>query len=77
LKIDDRTTAEELYAFHVPVFQKTPKPSFPGIQTLRDLLAPKYPAAASLRESDIADSSFIDELERTGFIGRLYAGGEQ
>lgn len=77
LKIEDRTTAEELYAFHVPVFQKTPRPSLPGIQTLRDLLVPKYSAAASLSESDIADSSFIDELERTGFIGRLYAGGGQ
>src|SRR5262249_9682279 len=29
--------------------------------------------AVSLKESDIADSSFIDELERSGFIDRLYA----
>lgn len=74
LNIEDRKAAEELYAFHVPVFQKVPRPSFPGMQTLRELLAAKYPAAASLKESDIADSSFIDELERDGFIDRLYAG---
>jgi ABC-type nitrate/sulfonate/bicarbonate transport system substrate-binding protein len=73
LKIEDRKAAEDLYAFHVPVFQKVPRPSFPGMQTLRDLLAAKYPAAASLKESEIADSSFIDELERNGFIDRLYA----
>ena len=73
LKIDDRKAAEELHAFHVPVFQKVPRPSFPGIQTLRELLAAKYPKAASLKESDIADSSFIDELERNGFISGLYA----
>jgi hypothetical protein len=30
-------------------------------------------SAMSLKESDIADSSFIDELERSGFIDRLYA----
>jgi ABC-type nitrate/sulfonate/bicarbonate transport system substrate-binding protein len=72
LKIDDRRAAEDLYAFHVPVFQKAPRPSFPGIQTLRDLLVAKYPAAASLRETDIADPSFIDELERNGFINALY-----
>jgi len=65
---------EELHAFHVPVFQKVPRPSFPGMQTLRDLLAPKYSGAMSLKESDIADASFIDELERNGFIDRLYAG---
>jgi ABC-type nitrate/sulfonate/bicarbonate transport system substrate-binding protein len=73
VKIEDRKAAEELYAFHVPVFQKVPRPSFPGMQALREFLVAKYPAAASLKESDIADSSFIDELERSGFIDRLYA----
>jgi hypothetical protein len=56
------------------VFQKVPRPSFPGMQTLRELLVKKYPAAVSLKETDIADSSFIDELERSGFIDGLYAG---
>ncbi|MGA8322393.1 MAG: ABC transporter substrate-binding protein [Xanthobacteraceae bacterium] len=73
LNIEDRKAAEDLYAFHVPVFQRVPRPSFPGMQTLRELLATKYPAAASLKESEIADPSFIDELERDGFIDRLYA----
>lgn len=74
LKIDDRKAVEELYAFHVPLFQKAPRPSFPGMSTLRGVLVAKYPAAAALKESDIADSSFIDELDRNGFIDRLYAG---
>jgi ABC-type nitrate/sulfonate/bicarbonate transport system substrate-binding protein len=73
LKIEDRKAAEELRAFYVPVFQKVPRPSFPGMQAVRDFLVAKYPAAVSLKESDIADSSFIDELERSGFIDRLYA----
>jgi NitT/TauT family transport system substrate-binding protein len=73
LKIEDRKATEELHAYHVPVFQKIPRPSFPGMQALRDFLVAKYPAAASLKESDIADSSFIDEIERSGFIDRLYA----
>jgi ABC-type nitrate/sulfonate/bicarbonate transport system substrate-binding protein len=73
LNIEDRKAAEDLYAFHVPVFQRVPRPSFPGMQTLRELLAAKYPAAASLKEADIADSSFVDKLERDGFIDRLYA----
>jgi ABC-type nitrate/sulfonate/bicarbonate transport system substrate-binding protein len=76
LKIDDRKAAEDLYAFHVPVFQKAPRPSFPGMQTLRNLLVTKYPAAVSLREADIADPSFVDELERNGFISGLYSDGK-
>ena len=75
LKIDDRKAVEDLYAFHVPVFQKVPRPSFPGMQMLRDLLVAKYPAAASLQEMDISDPSFIDELERDGFIEGLYGAG--
>jgi ABC-type nitrate/sulfonate/bicarbonate transport system substrate-binding protein len=74
LRIEDRKAAEELHAFHVAVFQKVPRPSFPGMQALREFLVAKYPAAMSLKETDIADSSFIDELERSGFIDRLYAG---
>lgn len=73
LKIEDRKAVEELHAFHVPEFQKVPRPSFPGIQALREFLVAKYPNAMSLKETDIADSSFIDELERSGFIERLYA----
>ena len=75
LKIDDRKAVEELYAYHVPVFQKvSPTVVSPACRTLRDLfLASKYPSAATLKESDIADSSFIDDLERSGYIARLYA----
>jgi hypothetical protein len=73
LKIDDRKAVEALHAFHVPLFQKVPRPSFPGMQKMRDFLVKKYPTAASLKETDIADSSFITELERSGFIERLYA----
>jgi hypothetical protein len=74
LSIDDREAAEKLYVFHIPVFQKIPRPSFPGMSTLRELLVAKYPAATSLKVSDIADPSFVDELERNGFIDRLYVG---
>jgi len=40
---------------------------------LREFLAKKYPGAASLKESDIADASLIEGLQRDGFINRLYA----
>ncbi|HEX3097413.1 MAG TPA: ABC transporter substrate-binding protein [Usitatibacter sp.] len=73
VKLEDRKTAQDLYAFHVPVFQRVPRPSMGPMQPLRDFLAKKYPAAASLRESDLADGSFVDDMERSGFIDRLYA----
>jgi len=77
LKIDNRKATEALYAFHVSVFQKAPRPSFPGMQTLRDLFVAKYPAADSLKEADIADPSFVEELVQNGFIDGLYAAGSK
>jgi ABC-type nitrate/sulfonate/bicarbonate transport system substrate-binding protein len=73
LNLEDRKAVEALHAFHVPVFKNVPRPSFPATQALRDFLVAKYPAARSLNEDQIADSSFIDQLECSGFIDRLYA----
>jgi hypothetical protein len=74
LNIEDRKAAEELYNFHVPVFEKVPQPSFPQMQTVREALVSKYPNAVSLQESDLTDTSFLDELERSGFVDALYEG---
>jgi hypothetical protein len=73
VKIDDEV-ARALQAYHAPVFQKVPRPSLPGngLEQLRSQLSSKYPAAAALKASDIADPSLIDELERSGFIDQVY-----
>ena len=72
LNLSDRKVVEDLYKFYVPLFPQAPRLS--GIQAVRDAFSKKYPAAQKLQETDIADSSFIDELEKSGFIQRLYAG---
>jgi ABC-type nitrate/sulfonate/bicarbonate transport system substrate-binding protein len=75
LNMSDRKAAEDLHKFYIPLFPPVPRPSLSeGMQDVRDAFAKKYPAAQKLQESDIADSSFIDELEQNGFIQRLYAG---
>lgn len=72
LNLSDRKVVEDLYKFYVPLFPQAPRLS--GIQAVRDAFSKRYPAAQKLQETDIADSSFIDELEKGGFIQRLYAG---
>jgi hypothetical protein len=74
LQIDDRKAVEDLHAFYVPLFPAVPKVDLgaEGIKLLRDSFSKKYPAAANLQESDIVDSSFIDQLDNSGFIRRLY-----
>ncbi len=75
LNISDRKVAEDLHTFYVPLFPEAPRLSMSeGMRAVRDVFAKKYPAAQTLQESDMSDSSFIDELEQSGFIKRLYAG---
>jgi len=74
LKLDDRQATEDLRAFYAPLFPKVPRPALAaGMEDLRALFADRYPAAATLKETDIADASLIDEVERSGFIDQLYA----
>lgn len=74
LQIDDRKAMEDLHAFYVPLFPAVPRVDLgaEGIKTLRDSFSKRFPVAAKLQESDIVDSSFIDELDKSGFIQRLY-----
>jgi ABC-type nitrate/sulfonate/bicarbonate transport system substrate-binding protein len=74
LRIEDRALAEDLHAFYAPIFRTLPTPSvFFGMQGLRDSLKARYPAAANMQPSHLVDTSFVAEMERSGYIGRLYS----
>ena len=74
LQIDDRKAVEDLHAYYVPLFPAVPKVDLgeAGMQSLRDSFSKRFPAAAKLQESDIVDYSFIDQLDNSGFVQRLY-----
>ena len=42
------------------------------LQSIRDVFAKTYPHAQKLQECEFVDTSIIDELQRSGFIARLY-----
>jgi ABC-type nitrate/sulfonate/bicarbonate transport system substrate-binding protein len=74
LQIDDRKSVKQLLTYYAPLFRPNPRPTFASeIQQLRDIVAQKYPAASDIRPEDLVDASFIDELDRTGYIDRLYS----
>jgi ABC-type nitrate/sulfonate/bicarbonate transport system substrate-binding protein len=73
LHFTDPQAAEDLRAFYAPLLPMVPRPNLAGgMQHLRTLFATRYPAAAKLQETDIVDPSIIDEVDRSGFIERLY-----
>lgn len=73
LQISDRKAVETLHAYYVPLFRAIPRPTFeadlPGLKTT---FAREFPAVANLRSEDLCDASFVNELERTGYINGLY-----
>jgi ABC-type nitrate/sulfonate/bicarbonate transport system substrate-binding protein len=75
LEIDERKPMEQLHAFYAPLFRAVPTPTFfdemPG---LCEGLSGQYPAASKLGIEDVADPSFVEELEASGYIEELYAG---
>jgi hypothetical protein len=65
-------------AYLAPLFPEVPRPNFGGaMQDLRKLFAKRYPKAEKLQETDLADASLIDEVERGGLIRQPYAAGRR
>jgi ABC-type nitrate/sulfonate/bicarbonate transport system substrate-binding protein len=75
LGFGDRVAVERLHEYYSSAFPVIPRPALSdGMQELRDLFSDRYPAAREMQETDIVDSSLIDDLEQSGFIARLYDG---
>jgi ABC-type nitrate/sulfonate/bicarbonate transport system substrate-binding protein len=73
LDVDDAGAVERLHAYYAPLLPTVPRPDLTsGMQGLRDLFAKRYPSAHMLQETDIADSSVIEEVEQSGLVSRLY-----
>jgi LysM repeat protein len=49
-----------------------PYPTLRGIEVMLRELAPTHPKSAAARPEDFVDLTFIKELDRSGFIDRLY-----
>src|SRR6185312_11530529 len=75
LQIAEREPMEKLHAFYAPLFRAVPTPTFfDEMQGMAEGLAGQYPAARGLGIEDVADASFVEELEGSGYIEQLYGG---
>jgi ABC-type nitrate/sulfonate/bicarbonate transport system substrate-binding protein len=74
LQIEDRKAVAQVHAYYAPLFRASPNPTFFDEMTrLKGFVEKQYPAAATLEVKDLSDPSFVDELDRTGYIARLYS----
>ena len=64
----------QIYDFYAPRFQATPRPSHAGVIRAIEEVGRSVASADALRPEDICDLSFIDGIESSRFITRLYQG---
>jgi NitT/TauT family transport system substrate-binding protein len=72
LRTNDPENLERSYNSFRPLFPEVPHPTVDGVKTLLDDLAGKNPKAADVNPKELIDGSFVDEMERAGFIKQLY-----
>jgi ABC-type nitrate/sulfonate/bicarbonate transport system substrate-binding protein len=68
LKIKDQQLAKNLHELYAPLFPTYPRIDLgeAGMKSLRDHFNGQFTAAATLNESDLVDSTFIDQIEKYG-----------
>ena len=72
LKLKDSEGLERAAKAYALIFPEVPTPSPEGVKTLLDDIAPQNPKAKSADPRHFVDLSFMQELESSGFIKRLY-----
>jgi len=72
LRFKDERDTEEAYQIMRDTLARKPYPTAEGVKTVLEELSAKLPAAKTAQPRDFMDLRFIDELDRSGFIDRLY-----
>jgi hypothetical protein len=73
LKTDDMDALKETYeAVGLNLISEKPYPTIKGIQIVLRQLASKDPKAQGVKAEQFVDSTFLTELDKSGFIDRLY-----
>ncbi|MBI4524021.1 MAG: ABC transporter substrate-binding protein [Deltaproteobacteria bacterium] len=76
-RIKDRELLSETYRINAQRYlEKIPYPTLPGIQNILNHLALKNPKARQARPEQFVDRSMIAELEQSGFVKQVSAGGK-
>jgi NitT/TauT family transport system substrate-binding protein len=72
LKINDRETLENSYETYKQDFISVPYPITKGLEATYDYVAQTRPEIRNRKPEEFVDPSFIAELDKSGFIKRLY-----
>lgn len=72
LRLDDDELVSESYEIFSKAFLPAPYPNLKGMKTSFEYVAMTRPEVWNHKAEDFADTSFVEELDRSGFIKKLY-----
>jgi NitT/TauT family transport system substrate-binding protein len=71
----DRSSAEDVYNDALQTVERMPYPRVAALQNAQRLLARFNPDVAKLAVEDVVERSFMENLDKTGFIDKVYKTG--
>ena len=72
LRLDDEELVGESYEIFSKAFLPTPYPNIKGMKTSFEYVAMTRPDVWKHKAEEFADASLVEELEKSGFIKKLY-----
>jgi hypothetical protein len=72
LRLDDEELLNESYDIFSKAFIPAPYPNLQGMTTSYEYVAATRPEVWNHKPEEFADSSFVSELDKSGFIKSLY-----
>lgn len=72
LRLDDDTLAQESWELFAKYRIAAPYPNINGMKTSYEYVAQTRPEVWKHKPEDFVDSSFVEELDKSGFIKKLY-----
>jgi hypothetical protein len=72
LRVDNEELLNESYDIFAKAFLPAPYPNTAGMKTSFEYVAATRPEVWNHKPEEFADRSFVEELDKTGFIKKLY-----
>jgi ABC-type nitrate/sulfonate/bicarbonate transport system substrate-binding protein len=70
----DREQLDETFRYYGKLFPTRPYPTLEGLDLAAELFKRDRPDAKDVRPREFVVNKFIDEMERDGFLGRVFGG---
>jgi hypothetical protein len=74
LRIDDRKVLEQAYNAEIKALEPRMELRMEAVQAILDDVAPTDPRAKKFRPQDLYDRRYLDEMTKSGFMDKLWAG---